>query len=123
MALYGYVLGTDPDDTNLWNSRFIPSSANNFGGQNYSGWRNAEIDNLTVAAARTSDPEQRKPYFRIQELIAGELPCIPLFFRANIDVIKNRVVNFQPSPTGGQPLECLGMGISGELVRRQASGL
>jgi len=99
MALYGYVLGTDPDDTNLWNSRFIPSPANNFGGQNYSGWRNAEIDNLTVAAARTSDPEQRKQmYFRIQELIAGELPCIPLFFRANIDVVKNRVINFQPSP-------------------------
>ncbi len=99
MALYGYVWGPDPDDTNLWNSRFIPSSANNYTGRNYSGWRNAEIDSLTVTAARTFDPEQRKQmYFRIQELIAGELPCIPLFFRANIDVVKNRVVNFQPSP-------------------------
>lgn len=100
MALYGYVLGSDPDDTSLWHSRSIPSAANNFDGRNYCGWRNAEIDQLTVAGARTFDLEQRKQiYFRIQELIAAELPCIPLFFRANIDVVKNHVVNFQPSPT------------------------
>lgn len=100
MAMYGYVLGADPDNTALWHSRNIPSPANSYEGQNYSGWRNAEVDSLTVAGARTYDMEERKRiYFRIQELIAHELPCIPLYFRANIDMVNSRVVNFQPSPT------------------------
>jgi peptide/nickel transport system substrate-binding protein len=100
MALYGYVLGADPDHTSLWHSRFIPSQANNYEGQNYSGWRNVEIDNLTVAGTRTYSLEERKQiYFRIQELVAQELPCIPLYFRANIDMVKKHVVGFQPSPT------------------------
>jgi peptide/nickel transport system substrate-binding protein len=100
MALYAFVVGADPDNTNLWNSLKIPTYKNRFDGQNYTGWKNPEIDALTIAGARTFDLEQRKnAYFRIQELIAQELPVIPLFFRANISVVKDTVANFQPSPT------------------------
>lgn len=99
MALYGYVLEVDPDNTSLWHSRFIPASSNGYAGQNYSGWRNAEIDSLTAAGVHATDLEQRRQiYARIQELIAGELPSISLYFRANIDAVNNRVGNFRPSP-------------------------
>jgi len=102
MAMYAYVVGVDCDNTNLWKSANIPAATNNYEGKNYTGWKNAEIDGLTVAGGRTFDQEQRKQiYFRIQELIAQELPCVPLFFRANIDVVKTHVVNFQPSPMPG----------------------
>ncbi|AIF51129.1 peptide ABC transporter substrate-binding protein [Pelosinus sp. UFO1] len=99
-ALYAWVAGVDPNNLNLWNSKKIPSAANRMEGQNYPGWRNAEVDLLTEQGARTVDIEARKQiYFRIQELIQQEYPIIPLYFRTNIDVAKNSVENYKSNPT------------------------
>ena len=100
-AMYAWVSGLDPDNYNLWNSKKIPSGLNGFSGQNYPGWRNPETDALTESSLRTVDIETRKQnYFRIQELIIQECPVIPLYFRANIDVVKKNVANYRPSPSG-----------------------
>ncbi len=99
-ALFAWVAGVDPDNQLLWNSQKIPSSANGYEGQNYSGWRNAEIDSLTTQGARTIDLETRKLiYFRIQEIMLQEYPVIPLYYRANIDAVKHSVMNYKPNPT------------------------
>ena len=102
-AMYAWVAGIDPNNSNLWNSKKIPSAANQFEGQNYPGWRNAEVDSLTEQGARTLDIEARKQiYFRIQDLIIRECPIIPLYFRNNIDIVRNTVENYHsnPTPTG-----------------------
>lgn len=99
-AMYAWVGGIDPDNMSLWHSKRIPSPGNGFEGQNYPGWRNPEIDSLTEQAARLPDFEQRRQkYFRIQEIMMQEYPVIPLYFRANIDAVKNTVVNYRPNPT------------------------
>jgi len=102
-VMYAWVAGIDPDNLSLWHSKRIPSRNNGYEGQNYPGWRNAEIDALTEQGARTIDIAGRKQiYFRIQDIIVQEHPVVPLYFRSNIDVVKNSVVNFHsnPTPTG-----------------------
>lgn len=99
-ALYAWVSGIDPDNKALWNSQKIPSRSNGYEGQNYPGWRNEEIDRLTEQGLRTVDLEARKvTYFRIQEILLQESPVVPLYFRSNIDAVKNKVVNYKPNPT------------------------
>ncbi|HEY3426617.1 MAG TPA: peptide ABC transporter substrate-binding protein [Negativicutes bacterium] len=99
-ALYAWVAGLDPDDMSFWNSKKIPSRNNGYDGQNYPGWRNPEVDTLTEQGIRTVDIETRKQiYFRVQELLVQEYPVIPLYFRANLDAVKNTVANYQPNAT------------------------
>jgi peptide/nickel transport system substrate-binding protein len=99
-AMYAWVAGIDPNNFNLWNSKAIPSVKNQYAGQNYPGWRNTEIDLLTEQGIHTADIEKRKQiYFRIQDLISQECPIIPLYFRHNIDIVKNTVANYRANPT------------------------
>lgn len=99
-AMYAWVAGIDPENLSLWHSKRIPSSNNGYEGQNYPGWRNAEVDALTEQGARTIDIEGRKQiYFRIQDIIIQEHPVVPLYFRSNIDAVKNTVVNYRGNPT------------------------
>ncbi|CVK19835.1 peptide ABC transporter substrate-binding protein [Sporomusa sphaeroides] len=99
-ALYAWMSGIDPDNTNLWHSRKIPGAANAYTGQNYPGWRNPEVDRLTELGVRTVDIAARKDiYFLIQDFIRQDCPVVPLFFRGNIDAVKTSVANYQPNPT------------------------
>jgi len=99
-AMYAWVAGIDPENSRLWHSRYIPSRANGYDGQNYSGWRNPEIDKLAEQGKQTVDVEQRKQiYYRMQEIMVQEVPVIPLYYRATIDVVKNNIANYRPNPT------------------------
>lgn len=99
-AMYAWVAGIDPENSRLWHSRYIPSRANGYDGQNYSGWRNLEIDKLAEQGKQTVDVEQRKQiYYRMQEIMVQEVPVIPLYYRATIDVVKNTIANYRPNPT------------------------
>lgn len=99
-AMYAWVAGLDPDNSSLWHSRNIPAAGNGYQGQNYPGWRNPEVDALADQGARTVDIEaRRRVYFRIQELIVQEVPVVPLYFRSNIDAVRDTVVNYKPNPT------------------------
>ncbi|CUH95569.1 putative secreted protein [Propionispora sp. 2/2-37] len=99
-ALYAWFGGNDPDNISLWNSKYIPSRNNGYTGQNYPGWRNAEVDALTGQALHTLDIETRKQaYFRIQDILSQEYPVVPLYYHTNIDVIRNNLENYKANPT------------------------
>lgn len=101
MAMFALTMTNDPDHFDLWNSKKIPSSANGYDGRNVAGWVNSEADELTIRGRSFADQEMRKQaYWRLQELIVSECPVIPLYFWANIDMVKNTVANYQPNPTG-----------------------
>jgi len=101
-AMFAWVAGLDPDNASLWHSRNIPGAGNNYQGQNYAGWRNPEVDSLAEQGARLVDVgARRQAYFRIQELIVQEAPVIPLYFRSNVDAVRDTVVNYKPNPTQG----------------------
>ncbi|VBB08755.1 Hypothetical protein LUCI_4034 [Lucifera butyrica] len=105
VAMYAWASGVDPDDLSLWHSGKIPGAGNGYEGQNYPGWRNAEIDRLTELGRSAVDLEtRRQTYFRIQELIREECPVVPLYFHANVAAVKNTVANYKPAPTPGGSL-------------------
>jgi len=76
----------------------IPTEENNWGGQNYAGFRNAEMDALIDAIEVELDRDERKAlWHRLQRLYAEELPVIPLYWRANPYVLPPWLSGLRPT--------------------------
>jgi peptide/nickel transport system substrate-binding protein len=85
------------DSVTKWGSRFVPTEANNFSGQNYPRWKNATADTLVNAEANTLNPGKRKAAMdALQLILTDELPTLPLYFRPNVSAASNRITNFRP---------------------------
>ncbi|MBW7883770.1 MAG: peptide ABC transporter substrate-binding protein [Caldilineaceae bacterium] len=81
----------DPDPYPQWHSSQIVA-----GGQNYSGWQNAEADQLMEAArAATNEDARRQLYADFQAIFAQELPALPLFHPVYTYGVSTRVHNVQ----------------------------
>jgi len=76
----------------------IPSPANNWSGENFVGWRNAEADHLLDAIEVELDRSKRATLWRqLQALYAEELPALPLFFRAEPFILPKWLVGLTPT--------------------------
>jgi ABC-type transport system substrate-binding protein len=81
----------------LYLTKFIPTEANNFGGQNYPRYKSASADQLINTQANTLVPGTRKAAMdALQLLLAEDLPTIPLYFRPNVTAASNRLINWKP---------------------------
>ena len=81
---------------NLFHSGSIPPYGNNRG-----RYRNAEIDRLLERGRNSLSPEERKRiYSRVQNILAVELPTIPLWWTKNVVVMKRNIAGFVPYPDG-----------------------
>jgi len=84
LAMYAWISSPESVPRTSLHSAYIPSQDNNFGGQNYTGFKNAEVDQLIEAMEVELDRNKRKDMWkRLQEIYVEELPVIPLYFRAN----------------------------------------
>lgn len=84
VALFAWISAPESVPRSTLHSKFIPTAANNWSGQNSTGFRNAEADTLIDRIERELDREKRKAlWHRLQVLYAEELPALPLFFRAD----------------------------------------
>ncbi|MFO0988249.1 MAG: peptide ABC transporter substrate-binding protein [Alphaproteobacteria bacterium] len=84
VALFAWVSAPESVPRTTLHSSFIPTAANNWSGQNTSGFKNAEADTLIDRIERELDREKRRAlWHRLQVLYAEELPALPLFFRAD----------------------------------------
>lgn len=60
-----------------------------YSGNNHSGWKNDEYDRLLERANATADPEERLRILRRAEEIAmDELPILPIYVYARLDMVK-----------------------------------
>jgi peptide/nickel transport system substrate-binding protein len=70
-------------------------------GANRGGYVNPEIDQLLEQARRTLDRNKRKKlYWRVQEILAEDLPYISLWYETNIAVMDKHVFGFEILPAG-----------------------
>jgi peptide/nickel transport system substrate-binding protein len=91
------TLDSGVDAITMFGSKFIPTEANNYGGQNFPRWKNAGADQLIDTEANTLVQGTRKAAMdALQLLLAEELPTMPLFFRPNVTAASNRLVNWRP---------------------------
>jgi peptide/nickel transport system substrate-binding protein len=76
----------------------IPRPERNWSGQNYTGYRNAEMDALLEAIPVELDRERRRAlWHRLQAIFAEDLPQIPLWFRADAHVWPAWLENVRPT--------------------------
>ena len=68
-------------------------------GSNRNRYRNPELDRLTEAGRRETDPAKRRAlYDRVQRILARDLPAFPLWINRNVLVRDRRVAGFRITP-------------------------
>ncbi len=87
LALYAWISRPESVPRSTLRSDEIPTAERNWSGQNYGGFRNAEMDALIDAIEGELDRARRLPLWRrLQAIYAEELPALPLWFRADAHV-------------------------------------
>lgn len=87
LALFAWISAPESVPRSALNSDEIPVEASNWSGQNFGGYRNAEMDVLTQTIPEQLDVAQRREMWRrLQAIYAEDLPAIPLWFRSDAHV-------------------------------------
>ncbi len=87
MAMFGWLNSVESSPRQILSSGQIPAAANNWGGTNYTGFRNPRMDADIDAMERELDPAKRLPLWAdMQRIYADELPVLPLFFGSEAHV-------------------------------------
>jgi peptide/nickel transport system substrate-binding protein len=95
-VVLGWSIGLDPDQYDIWHSTKTREKELNF-----VSFANEEVDELLEKGRRTFNVEERKKaYFRIQEILAEELPYIFLYVPESLPIISSRFQGIEPAPIG-----------------------
>lgn len=95
-VILGWSIGLDPDQYDIWYSGKTKEKEFNF-----VGYSNPEVDSLLEKGRRTYDiAERKKAYYRIQEILADELPYIFLYVPDATPIVHGRFKGIKPSPIG-----------------------
>jgi peptide/nickel transport system substrate-binding protein len=98
LAMFAWVAAPNQVPRTVYHTSAIPTEANNWSGQNYSGWRSDEVDRLIEALETQCDATvQRANWTRLQQLYTETLPSLPLWFRANALVLPLWLKGVQPT--------------------------
>jgi peptide/nickel transport system substrate-binding protein len=98
MAMFAWISSPENVPRTTLHSSHIPTKANNFAGQNYTGFKNSEIDQLVEEIEVELNKEKRvQMWARLQYIYAEELPVIPLYFRANPYILPKWLRGVEPT--------------------------
>lgn len=98
MAMFAWISAPDSVPRTTLHSEQIPTPDNNYNGQNFTGFRNAEVDRLIDSIEVELDEAKRRGLWRrLQDIYAEELPALPLFFRANAFVLPKTLAGVEPT--------------------------
>lgn len=96
-VLFGFQLPADPDPYALWNSTQMPSASD--AGQNYSGWKNRDADEILETARRIDDQARRTELYRqFQAMFMDEMPALILYYPVYTYAIDSRIHGVQLGP-------------------------
>lgn len=106
MGMYAWFSAPESVPRTTLHSSQITTPENNYAGQNYPGFKNAEVDALIDAIELELDRDKRKALWsRLQAAYATELPTIPLFFRSDAFIFPKWLKGIEP--TGHQDISPL----------------
>ena len=96
VVVLGWSIGLDPDQYDIWHSSKTKEKEFNF-----VSYSNPEVDALLEKGRRTFDiNERKKAYYRIQEILAEELPYIFLYVPDALPIVHSRFHGIEPAPIG-----------------------
>lgn len=86
-ALFAWISAPESVPRTTLHSDEIPRAERNWSGQNFGGYRNAELDALLEALPEELDPDERRQMFaRLQSIYSRDLPALPLWFRSDAHI-------------------------------------
>ncbi len=98
MAMFAWISSPENVPRSTLHSSEIPTAANNFAGQNDTGFKNALADELIDCIEVEFNREKRRALWqRIQALYAEELPVVPLYYRADPFVFPKWLTGVEPT--------------------------
>ena len=84
LALYAWVASPELVPRSTLHSTEIPTTENNYAGQNYPGVNIPELDAAIEGIEKGLTLEERLPHWEtIQQIYSEEVPILPLFWRPN----------------------------------------
>lgn len=101
MAMFAWISAPESVPRTTLHSTHIPTEANNWAGQNYTGYVSDAMDALIEKIEVELDRDTRAGLWRdLQHRYATDLPAIPLYFRANSYILPRWLRGV--TPTGHQ---------------------
>jgi peptide/nickel transport system substrate-binding protein len=98
MGMFAWVSSPENGPRTQLHSTAIPTPENNFAGQNYTNYKNKEMDELIDRMEEELDRDKRAEMWkRIQHIYADELPVLPLYFRADVHVWPKWLAGIEPT--------------------------
>lgn len=98
LALFAWISSPENVPRTTLHSEEIPGEANGWSGQNFTGFRNARVDELIERIEVELDREKRRPlWHELQRIYAEELPALPLFFRADAHIWPTWLQGVEPT--------------------------
>jgi peptide/nickel transport system substrate-binding protein len=97
-VLFAWVSAPEGVPRTSLHSTEIPTAERNWSGQNYTGFRNSEMDALLEALPLELDRERRRAlWHRLQAIYAEELPALPLWFRQDAHIWPQWLAGVRPT--------------------------
>ena len=97
-AMFAWISAPESVPRSTLHSKHIPTKSNNWAGQNYTGFKNVEMDELLEKIEVELNRAKRgKLWKRFQQIYAIELPVIPLYFRSNAYIMPYWLTGVIPS--------------------------
>jgi peptide/nickel transport system substrate-binding protein len=107
MIEFAWAAMIEPDGQSTYTCGEIPTEANDWRGQNYSGWCNSIATTALLGAAKELRRDLRKDYYRLaQEQFTAELPALPLFSRLDLYAAAPGLTNLKLDPTEEMTWNC-----------------
>ena len=101
MILYGWSSTVSESPRRTLATDQIPTQANGFGGANYPGFSNPDVDRGITEVEGELDPAKAKiTWSAMQRIYAEQLPALPMFFRAEPHVTPKWLRGYQPLGNG-----------------------
>ncbi|MCY3980773.1 MAG: peptide ABC transporter substrate-binding protein [Alphaproteobacteria bacterium] len=98
LAMYAWLSSPESVPRSTLHSTMIPTAENNWSGQNYTGYRNLDVDRLLDSIETELNREaRRKLWAELQASYARDLPVLPLYFRATPYVFPKPLKSVTPT--------------------------
>lgn len=98
LALFAWMSAPESVPRTTLHSTSITTAANNWTGQNFTGYSNPRMDQLIDAIEVELDKDKRRTLWaELQTIYAEDLPALPLFFRADPFIIPKWLKGIEPT--------------------------
>lgn len=96
MALFAWVSSPETSARSNLASDAIPTAANGWSGQNFTGWKNKEVDAALDALDLEFNAAKRMELAHtILKHYTNEVPVIPLFYRSDLSTVPKNLTGFR----------------------------